>query len=407
MSTDIYVARQPIFDRHRRVVAYELLFRSGTTNSFGNHDPSIASVQMLDTTVLGFGLDSLLGKHLGFYNASRRMLMEQHWSILPPATTVIELLETVDPDEDVVAACRGIKQAGYQLALDDFVFRPEFEALIPIADYIKVDFLATPPDERKRLAKRYGTRGIRMLAEKVETYADFDQGLQDGYELFQGYFFCKPEVVTGKAVAPLKTTMARLIAEVNRPELDFDSLENLIKQEVALSIKLLRYLRSAGFGWRHDVQSISQALRILGEKAARKWASLVALTMIGDDKPQELITASLIRAQFCEEVGVRRLGEQYRSEAFLVGLLSTLDALLDRPMGDLLEQMAVSPDVVQALLGGASPLADVLRVVIAYDQGEWDRVDTLAAQAETEPTDLSGFYYQSLKWVDNLMAEAA
>ncbi len=270
------------------------------------------------------------------------------------------MLETVEPDSEVAAACAAAKAAGYRLALDDFVFRPEYEALLPYADYIKIDFLVTTGAERAEVVRKFAGRGIHMLAEKVETYEDFHDGLAAGYEFFQGYFFCKPEMVTGKDVSALKTNLVRLIQEVNRPELDFDGLEALIKREVALSVKLLRYLHSAGFGWKHDVSTIGQALRVLGERPTRKWASLVALTLIGEDKPQELVATSLVRAQFCEELGAIASLADRQADLFLVGLLSTLDALLDKPIDEILEQMSISEEISHALLDGDSLLGEHL-----------------------------------------------
>jgi c-di-GMP-related signal transduction protein len=404
---DIQVARQPIFDRDRRVVAYELLFRSGLENSFGLNSPDTASVQMLDTTLLGFGLDALLGEHSGFFNASRNFMLDGHWGLLPPARAVIEILEIVEPDADIVAACMAAKRAGFRIALDDFVFRPEYEPLLAHADLIKVDFLATEREERVALGRRYADQGIMMLAEKVETHEEFQEALDAGYSLFQGYFFCRPEMVHGKDVGATKSSLAMLICEVNRPEFDFDSVEKIIKHEVALSVKLLRYLRSAGFGWRHEVTTIAQALRILGERATRKWASLVALTMLGDDKPQELVTASLIRAQFCEELGAKLAGGDRSADLFLVGLLSTLDAMLDRPLNTLLDEMSLKDDVTNALRGEDSILSECLALVIAYDRGDWDVVDGLSAKIGVDPATLPGAYSRSVEWVGDLFTSAA
>jgi len=399
---DIFVARQPIFDRRRAVVAYELLFRSSLDNAFGRNDPSRASLQMMDTTLLGFGLDALLGDKPGFFNASRNVLVEEHWAVLPAARTVIEVLESVEPDEEVAAACQAARAAGYRLALDDFVFRPEYERLLPFADYIKVDFLQTQGEERRELVRRFGPRGIRMLAEKVETYADFHAGLEGGYEFFQGYFFCKPEMVTGKDVSAVKSNLLRLIQEVNRPEVDFDRLEALVKADVALSVRLLRYLHSAGFGWRHDIATIGQALRVLGERATRKWASLVALTLIGEDKPQELVTTSLVRAQFCEELGLESAPHQTRVDLFLTGLLATLDALLDRPLAQVLEQMSISEDIHHALLGGDNLLGDTLALAVSYDRADWDRVGSLAGRIGYPERALPEAYRRALEWVTKI-----
>lgn len=399
---NLFVARQPIFDRRRTVVAYELLFRSSLENVFGKNDPNRASLQMMDTTLLGFGLDSLVGGKRAFFNASRDVLVREHWAILPPAKTVIEVLETIEPDVEVAAACRAIKAGGYGLALDDFVFRPAYEALLPFADYIKVDFLVTKGAERAELVRKFTGRGIHMLAEKVETYEEFHDGLEAGYEFFQGYFFCKPEMVTGKDVPAMKHNLLRLIHEVNRPEVDFDRLEMVIKSEVALSMRLLRYLHSAGFGWRHDVSTIGQALRVLGERAARKWASLVALTLIGEDKPQELVTTSLVRAQFCEELGAAGNLRDTQADLFLTGLLSTVDALLDRPLAEVLAQMSVSKEIQQALLGGDSPLSDTLALSVAYDQADWQRIEWLSSRIGFPEARIPDAYRRAVEWVTKL-----
>lgn len=401
---DIFVARQPIFDRRRVVVAYELLFRSGLENVFGQHDPHRATMQIMNTTLLGFGLDALVGDKPAFLNAPREVLVRQHWAVLPPARTVVELLETVEPDAEVTAACAALKRAGYRLALDDFVFRPEYEALLPFADYIKVDFLITRGAERTAVARRLGRPGTLMLAEKVETHEDFRDGLAAGYELFQGYFFCRPEVMTGKDIPAVKVNLLRLLHEINRPELDFDRLERLIKQEVALSVKLLRYLHSASFGWRHEVASIGHAIRLMGEQATRKWASLVAVTLVGDDKPAELVTTSLVRAQFCEEIGVESGLSGRSSDLFLTGLFSTLDAMLDRPLEQVLEQMSVAPEIREALLGGEGRLGDVLAMAMAYDRGDWERISALAARLGVAEPRLPEAYNRAMEWVGKIFA---
>ncbi len=384
------------------MVAYELLFRSSLENVFGKNDPNRASLQMMDTTLLGFGLDSLLGDKSGFFNTSREVLVRQQWAVLPPARTVIEVLETVEPDAEVEAACRAARQAGYRVALDDFVFRPEYESLLPFADYIKIDFIVTKGREREEVVRRLAGRGTCMLAEKVETYEEFNIGLAAGYELFQGFFFCRPEMVTGKDVSAAKTNLVRLIQEINRPEIDFDRLEALIKQDVALSVRLLRYLRSAGFGWRHEVTTIGQALRVLGERDARKWASLVALTMIGEDKPPELITTSLVRAQFCEELGADGALPDTKADLFLTGLLSTLEALLDRPLAQTLEQMAISDSIHHALLGGDNTLGDTLALAVAYDRADWDRVGTLAKRIDYRERGVPEAYRRAVEWVTKI-----
>lgn len=400
--TNIYVARQPILNRDQETVAYELLYRPGEDNNFGPSDYDTASLATVERSLHSFGLDTLVGDKLAFYNASRDLLVRGLWRLLPARSSVIEVLETVEPDSVVAEACRAIKNAGYSLALDDFIYRPEHQGLVDITDYIKVDFLLTQGSEREEMVQRFAPLGISMLAEKVETWEDFQQALDAGYQLFQGYFFCRPEMLATREITPLKTNLIRLVAELNRTELSFDTLESLIRQEVTLSVKLLRYLKSAELGWRYEVQSIGHAIRVLGEKAIRKWASLVAMTMIGADKPNELVTISLLRAQFCEEIGSLLPAKDHNTEFFMVGLLSTLDALMDRPMDEVLKEMPLSQDIKTALLTRNTTASLVLQLVLSWSGGDWDRAEQLADQLKINPASLPLLYSTSLAWVQNL-----
>ncbi|MES1259210.1 MAG: HDOD domain-containing protein [Gemmatimonadota bacterium] len=394
-AMNIHVARQPILDANRNIVAYELLARTGESNSFSG-DPNIASVTAIETTMLGFGLPMLIGKADGFFNASRELLTSQRWKALPSGRSVLEVLETVEPDGDIVAACAAAKTAGYRIALDDFVFRPEYEALLPHVDIIKVDFMSTPADERAAVAERYRSRGIVMLAEKIETYQDFHEAVAAGYTLFQGYFFCRPEMVATKDIPPSRLSLIRLIGEVNRPELDMTSLERVISHDVALSVRLLRYLRSAALGWRHNVETIEQGLRTLGERQARQWASIVALNLMGDEKPAALMQATLLRAYFCEELATMLGMPTRQSEFFLTGLLSTLDAVLDRPMPTILGQMSLGGEAHAALMGENIVLRDCLRAVAAYERADWGAVDRFAARNDLDPSGVAEAYQRSL-----------
>src|SRR5690606_35565579 len=258
--------------------------------------------------------------------------------------------------------------------------------------------------QRQAVARRLRGDGRQLLAKHLTSYPDFYEAQAAGFEYFQGPFFCEPEVFTTRELNATSHSLAMLIAEVNRQDLDLEALEELIRRDVALSVKLLRYLQSAGLGWRHEVSTIGQALRILGQQPTRKWASLVAMTMIPTDKPRELFTTSLVRAQFCEEIGAPRLGESKRAELFLVGLLSTLEALLDRPMSMLTSGMGLSHEATAALLGEESPLTPWLQLAVAYDQGEWDTVDHHATLLGIESAALPEAYPRTIGWVAEVTA---
>ncbi len=400
MSMDIFVARQPIFDRHNVVMGYELLFRSGSDNFFSGASPDAASARNIDTSLMGFGLDSLTGQRLAFVNVSRGALLEELYTLLPPERTVVELLETVAPDQPVLDACKRLKSAGYRLALDDFVPRPEYEPLLPYADILKIDFRQTRPARIEALADRFRDHGLGLLAEKVETEADRRQAVNLGFHYFQGYFYCRPEMIHGKDIPPSKLNYLRFLSEINKEDVSFDRVEEIIRQEVALSVKLLRYLNSAGFGWRYEVTTIEQALRLLGVRPLRKWASLMAFGRLADDKPQELVVTALFRARFSELLASLVNLPGHDLELFLTGMLSTMDAMVNRPLEDVLAPMAISEPMQAALLEGAPPLGPVLGLVLSYERGDWEGVSRAASGYRLERDRLHQAYATSVRWAE-------
>ena len=403
----IFVARQPIFNQHREVYAYELLFRSSMENFFSAADQEQASSQMIDQSLHGFGLDLLTGSKKAFINATRGVLLENFFRLLPREKAVVEVLETVEPDSSVVNACRQLKEDGYMLALDDFVSRPGLEPLIEMADIIKVDFLLSDSAERRKFAELFLPRGIQLLAEKVETTEDFDEAASLGYQYFQGYFFCKPQVVARKDVPPFKLNYLKFMQEISRPELDFDQLEAAIKREMSLSVKLLRYLNSAAFGWRNEVASIKHGIMLLGEDAMKKWASLVALASMGSDKPPELVVTSLVRGRFCELLGTTANRRDLETELFLVGMLSVIDALVDRPLTEVLEEMNVAPQIADALVSGSNPLGRFLALATIYEKGNWDELPAACAELGITEDRLPETYGNAIEWAEKVFADAA
>ena len=317
----VFVARQPIFDTRKRVVAYELLFRSSMDNWFPKIDGDVASSKVINDALTTFDLQTLTAGKKAYINVTRRVLCEGLYTILPPRQTVIELLETVDADAETIAAVRAARAAGYDVALDDFVARPALEPLVSLVNILKVDFLVTTPEECRRIREHNRGRKMTLLAEKLETAANVRDAEQMGYTLFQGYFFQRPEIISREDIPPSKLTYVRFLRELQAPTLDFDGIEAIIKHDVSLSVKLLKFLNSAAFGWRSRVTSLKQALVLLGERPFRKWASLIAIVGMSDDRPPELALVSLTRAKFAERLcpNVGLAGREL--DAFLIGLL--------------------------------------------------------------------------------------
>jgi len=402
----VCVARQPIFDRKQQVYAYELLFRAGLGSSqFDGAEAASATTQVIANSVLAIGLESILCGKKAFLNFDRSLLQGNLHSILPRESTVMEVLESVEADAEVLDACRNLRASGYAIALDDFVSRPETEPLVDFAQLIKVDVLATAKSEQTRLLRNYRRRGIAMLAEKVETHEEYQWALGAGYDYFQGYFFARPVVVRGKQIPAVKVTCLELLREVQRPELDFDSLEKLIEEDVSLSYQLLRYVNSAIFANRVEVHTIHGGLTMLGEDGIRHWAVLATLPILAKDKPGELITLSLERARFYEMLAKRAhaAGTRY---AYLMGLFSLIDALIDLPLEEALRQANAAPVISQALLGTAGP-ADpfwrIHRLAGFYEAADWEGVSRLAGEFGISLGAIGAAYQESALWAQEVL----
>lgn len=368
-----FLARQPIFDHHRIVYGYEVLFRSGPENFFDHSQPDAAAASAADNLLL-FGVERLTEGRRAFMNCTRDFLIHDFPFVFPKDRVVIEILETVKVDAETIAACERLKNAGYLLALDDFRPAPAWEPLLPMANFIKVDLLLAPVDEQMNLARTFSGGNVRLIAEKVETYDEFQRTLAWGYSLFQGYFFSRPQMLTHHDIPAYKLNYLRILQAVNQPQMDLRIVGERIKEEASLSYRLLRYLNSPAFPFVANVSSIPHGLSLLGERGTRKWVSLVAVACMGDEKPAELVMLPLVRARFCELLAPHAGLARASNDLFLLGLLSAMDAILDMKMTDVLKEIAVRADIRNALLGEKNRLRAVFDVALKYEMGAWDTI---------------------------------
>ena len=389
-----YVARQPIFDREEQVIGYELLFRDGLENAFsGNLDE--ASRATLDRSLL-VGLDVLCDGRRDFVNCTRDTLIKGLVTLLPATSTVVEVLETVPADPDVVAACRNLKEAGYTIALDDYVTNDPREALADIADIIKVEMQLTTEEQQLELIKRFGPWRCRMLAEKIETRAEFVRARDQGFVYFQGYFFRRPEMMRTRDMPAHQMNYLRMLQEVSRPDLNLVELEKLVKAEASVCYRLLRYLNSAIFGFQTEIHSVRHALSILGERDVRRWVRLVAAVGAGQDKTSDLVLSALVRGRFGELLAPRvQHGE---SDLFLLGLLSLIDAMLEMPMAEVLDKIPLDHATKAVLLGQPSVLRPVFRLMLAHESGEWKAAAEITASLQLNSEEVAGDYWQAQQW---------
>ena len=359
----------------------------------------------MSNALLSIGLEKLLCGKKAFVNFDQRLLQDGMHLALPRDTFVVEILESVDPTPDLVALCQGIHAMGYSIALDDFVSHPQFEPLTRFAELIKVDFRLTSKPEQERLLQIYKPRGILMLAEKVETYDEFEWALQAGYDLFQGFFFARPVLVSGREIPAVQAVCLRLLQETQRVEFDFSSLEILIRSDVSLAFKLLRYVNSALLGRRRKTSSITQALVILGEDGIRRWAALATLPILAAGKPDELVTLSIVRARFCERLA-QIGGLAHESDAFIMGMFSLLDALIDCPLDQALHSIDLDVNIRNALSGTAAErdvLAGIYRLTLRYEEAAWDEIDSLSEACGVSPGAVGAAYVEATVWTSRLL----
>jgi len=400
---EVFVARQPIFDTKKNIVAYELLFRSSIENFYDTSlDGDKSTSKVITNSLLIIGLDTLTKGKRAYINFTKNLLVRGAPSIIPKELIAVEILETVEPDSTVLKACRELKAAGYLMVLDDFVLSDKYEALVDIADVIKVDFLDDLAENRKAVVSRFRDKNITFLAEKVETQEAYREALDLGYTYFQGYFFSKPVIVRGRDIPGNKINYLRVLHEVNKPNIEFEKMEDVIKRDVSLSYKLLRFINSAFFRFSVKVDSIKHALFLLGLKEIKKWISVVALSGMGYDKPQELLMVSLIRARFCETIAGKIGQESHVSDFFIAGLFSVIDALIDRPMDEVLADLPIADEIKQALMGSDTDtvIYKAYALVVAYEKGDWEQTSLYARKLGINEKELPDIFFNSVNWAN-------
>jgi c-di-GMP-related signal transduction protein len=403
----VFVSRQPILDAAGKVFGYELLHRT-TSVAPGAQGETVeaAGARGLTDVVLGLGLDTLAEGKPAFLNFTRDLLIGQAATLLPAAKTVIQLRRGLQVDDDVVSACQELHGAGYQLALD-FISDPESERLLPFVKFLKIDVRSMSSAAAATLVKRFSAGSAKVIAEKVESAEAFKEAKAAGFSLFQGYYFCRPITCKATALPQRKLAYMQLLSALRQPNIGVREIEEIVKHDVSLSYRVLRCVNSAAFGLRSEVTSIRQALIMIGIAPIRKWVSVWSIAGLTSGATSELATVSLLRARCCELLGEKLGGRVAESEMFLLGLCSLLDAILDRPLEEAIADLPLPVDVRAALLGGSNEARQILDVVIAYENGNWDEaLEKARALGLTEDSPAT-VYSEALKWARELSRAAA
>lgn len=393
-----YAARQPIFNINRDVYGYELLFRDSLKNAFPNIDGDTATSKLIETTQFNLGLDELTQGSLAFINFSDELVIQKFPTLLPKEQLVVELLENARPTKNLLRAIKELHQAGYRIALDDYIHNPVWLHFFPYIQIIKVRFGETTDKQIKEIVDVSKRFKIQLLAEKIETYEEFQQAKEWGFKYFQGYFFSEPEMLQKKVLAPSTLNLTELLYQSAQPELNKQKIIEIFQSDFSLSFKLLRYANSAMFKRRSEIDSIKQALVFLGEEELKKFLALLFTAQINSDKPVELLTLSICRARFCESVAKADSRLNDPSVAFLAGMMSVIDAILDQPIGVLMEKLPLSEEIKNALDKRTGVLADYIQLIELYEKAHWNETERLVKKLALANLDIAACYREAVIW---------
>jgi EAL and modified HD-GYP domain-containing signal transduction protein len=399
-----YVARQPILDWRGRVHGYELLFRSGPASLAFSEDGEAATRTVLDSSVV-FGMERLTGGLPMFVNCTREALIDGLVKVLPPAHTVLELLETLEPDAALVKACRELKKQGYRLALDDFIWKPSWQPLFEIADYVKVEMSMTTPSQRAELKQRIGRRPTRLVMEQVETLADWEQASKEGFTLFQGYYFCRPTLIENRDIPPNRLAQLEILAATLEYPLDVIRMSALVKRDPSLTYRLLRMVNSPLYATHKAINSIKDALMLIGDAMFRRMAMLAIACELKGNQPSELLRMAFLRGRFCE-LAAAATGQD-ATEQYLIGILSLLPAMMGLPMDVIVAALPLRDELREALRGYNNDERAVLELLISHESANWGRCDDLASAAGLQLESLPQFYAEAAQWAEKNIALAA
>lgn len=405
---EVFIGRQPIFNLHEQVVAYELLYRSKSGNSFPMVDPDAATIDVLVNSFLSIGIEEVTKGKPCFVNFTDNLLKSTLIDYLNPAQVVIEILEDVPINMLLIERVKELKARGFKIALDDFVLDPTvgvYDELFAYIDYIKVDFMLSSLVERMEIENKVKENfpHITLLAEKVETRNQFDVAKHSGYQLFQGYFFEQPQIIKSTDIPANTLQYFQILALLKDEEPNVSILAENIERDLSLTYKLLQMINNSTKRSKSKVRSIKQAILLLGLGELRKWIYLLTMREIDinsdTDLFKELMRTSLFRAKVCEKLAKISYKQNF-SEYFLIGMFSVIDCLLQRPMSSILNQLPFPEEITDTILGKQTDMSPYLEFSIALGKLDWDTLDRLAPKFNINMEDMEVLYTEALQWAE-------
>ncbi len=396
-----FTARQPILDLNRNLYGYELLFRNSLENVFPEVDPEQATSKIIENLQFNLGLTKVSAGKFAFINFTEQALLNGYPKLLPKEQVVIEVLETVNPTKEVMACLKELAEQNYQLALDDFIHNPAWEEFYQHCHIIKIDCKEISQNELNQVVlvkRRYPH--LKFLAEKVENYEEFKRYASLGFDLFQGFFFSKPEVISNVSISSSNAQLTSLLNEVNQPELNLNEVTTIFETDVSLSFKLLRYAQSPLFARAKKIDSIKQAVVTLGQNELKRFVMFLVAVSFGENKPTELVKLSLQRAKFCEQLSMLKGKDDVSQGAFLAGMLSLIDAMLDSDITSLISNMPLADNIKHALIKSEGWIADSIKVCKIIERGDWVKIEKTSNLLKIDMQAMLEKYNEAENWAE-------
>lgn len=409
MRMEVFVARQPIFTKTKEIFAYELLYRNNNENRFPEINGDVATTDVIINSFINIGINELSNGKPCFINFTEKLLQQSLPTYFQPSEIIVEILETVELNQELLDICKELKGKGYQIALDDFVLNkenPYSYALIEHADIIKVDFRETTEQMRRSIEEISLKNNIKLLAEKIETYEEFESAVRIGYEYFQGYFFSRPVILSTRDVPEYFQNYFEIIHHLSNSEPNLNYIIRLIEQDLSLSYKLLKLINSPAFRPINKINSIKQAIIRLGMKELKKWLYILSIrgNIAGKSEwSREIFNITLTRAKMCELIALHKNKQKESSSYFLTGMFSLMDALLGMKMDEIVNLMPLHDDICEALNGNSNQLKDTLDLSISIEKGVWEDVSFWCEKLQIEERIVLRSYNEAFKWSNNLM----
>lgn len=397
---EVYVGRQPIFDRYNNVLGYELLYRRSMNNFYEGNDANKDTAEVINNAFFVMHFDELTEGTKAFINFTESMIVDNVPMLLPKETLIVEILEQSIITQDLIESCIKLKLNGYKIALDDFVFSEQYIPLLEIVDIVKIEFSRVSLFDQRKLLTQYKDK-IKFLAEKVETREEYDLALNMGYDYFQGYFFSKPVIVKGKDIAVLNTNIVRIINELYAEEPEFNRISEIIQADLGLSYKLLKVSNTVYFEAKYEIKSIKQAIVRLGISELKRWFNILLVKDIQIIENKDLIKNSIIRAKFMELIALEIGLEQEYLDYFMVGMFSSIDILLNREMKTIVEELPFTQEVKDALLGNENPINEALNVIVKHEYAQLNELDLEQPIQNISQSRFMDLYIEAITWVKN------